>query len=853
MSQIGVILKAMVAVLVLFSVVVGISQSAINVEGKNSVGLASFGLAIPPLHLTAPRNFVTGPIPSQVIPMDLDGDGDLDIAVKCSDVLGGPQLQLFENPGDGTLVLHSAISLPADTELVPADLNGDGRLDLAQVHTVATIKGELLTMLQNGHFSFTTGTLTLPFPCSHLCVGNLDGIKGLDLVIGDDLAGPRVYVYLADGTGSFTLHGNYDTEQADRDVNQDGTPDVQTPLTVHHCVCADLDGDGDEDLIVTNSILRKLITDPPTPAQGVTNVVALFNQGDGTLGPFNILMDPGGAQLQVADMDGDGDQDMVTTALSLAGPDKDAMILLRNIGNGAFLPAERFASGGGIDDVGGVELCDVDGDGDLDVGIMLFGPMSGNLNDKLTDHWALLRNDGQGNLGAPEIYPAGADILDLAFADLDGSDGPEALTVAGDDDRLSVHYNQGGQYPAPALIRVDDPRSTIGGTTVLDITSGDFNNDGLMDLGVITDSSQLLGDGPDTLFVLDGIPGGVSSIPSLVDLPEGPVRILADQIAGSSATDIGVVFIGSPLFGDPAGVGLSLGVDGVLPGPIQFTTLNGMPADLAALDVNTDGTRDLAVLRIREEGLTAGISILSVADDGTLTYLSDLILGSDDVMDFDTRLPYVITSADMDGDGLRDLVAVTWNTLGTKNGIVSVILNNGDLTFTLVGEFLTVAREVTDVIATDVTGDGLPDVILTTVASLYDAEKDGSLELIPNLGGGVLGTRVSYNVGIGPVRVAACQMDNMTGLDLVVANDGSNEITILFNDGLGRFPTQERYLSCGGTDGLTIADLDQDGNPDVAVCNDENISSPGERDHRGTVSILINIEGNTAPKRGALA
>jgi hypothetical protein len=182
-----------------------------------------------------------------------------------------------------------------------------------------------------------------------------------------------------------------------------------------------LDGDGDEDLIVTNSILRKLITDPPTPAQGVTNVVALLNQGGGTLGSFNILMDPGGAQLQVADMDGDGNQDMVTTALSTAGPDKDAMILLRNIGNGAFLPAERFPSGGGIDDVGGVELCDVDGDGDLDVGVMLFGPMNGNLNDKLTDHWALLRNDGLGNLGASEIYPTGADILDLAFADLDAS------------------------------------------------------------------------------------------------------------------------------------------------------------------------------------------------------------------------------------------------------------------------------------------------------------------------------------------------------------------------------------------------------------------------------------------------
>ena len=170
--------------------------------------LPSLGLALPPLHVTAPRNFVTGPIPSQVLPMDLDGDGNQDVVVKCSDVLNGPQLQLFENPGNGTLVFHSSIPLPADTELVPADLNGDGRLDLVQVHTVATINGELLTLVQNGLFSFATKTLALPFPCSHLCIGDLDGINGPDLVIGDDLASPLVHVYLANGTGgSFQSRG----------------------------------------------------------------------------------------------------------------------------------------------------------------------------------------------------------------------------------------------------------------------------------------------------------------------------------------------------------------------------------------------------------------------------------------------------------------------------------------------------------------------------------------------------------------------------------------------------------------------------------------------------------------------
>ena len=540
-------------------------------------------------------------------------------------------------------------------------------------------------------------------------------------------------------------------------------------------------------------------------------------------------MDPGGARLAVADMDGDGDHDIVTTGLSLSGPDKDDVILLRNNGNGTFLSAERFPSGGGPDDIGGVELCDVDGDGDLDVGIMLFGPMCGNLNDHLTDHWALLRNDGLWNLGTPEIYPAGADILDLAFADLDGSYGPEALTIAGDDDRLSIYYNEVGQYPTARVIGIDNPRYPTSGNEPADIAAGDFNNDGLIDLAVITNISSLVG--PDTLILLNGIPGGLTQTPSFVDIPEGPSRILADQIAGSSASDIGAIYIGTPM-----GVGLSLGVDGTLPGPIQFTSLNGMPADLAALDVNSDGTLDLAVLRIREEGITAGISILSVADDGTMTYLGDLILGSDDIMDFDARLPYVITSPDMNGDGLGDLVAVTWNTLGTKEGIVSVILNNGDLTFTLVGEFLTVPREVTDIIGADVTGDGLPDIVLTSIASLSDAEKDGSLEVLPNQGSGVLDTGVSYNVGTGPVRVAAAQMDNTAGLDLVVADDGSNEITILFNDGLGRFPDQERYLSGGGCDGVTLSDLDQDGDLDVAVCNDNHIVES----HHGTVSVLSN-------------
>lgn len=803
----------------------------------------SLGLAIPPLHLSAPRNFVTCTAPVQVLPMDLDADGDLDVAVRCDTIYsfdelkGVPQLQLFENPGDGTLVHHSTIPLPENANLIQTnlrgegyldmaqtDLNGDGRLDLVQVYTVAyPNKGELLTLVQDGPFSFTAKTQSLPFPASKLCVGDLDGINGPDVVINDDRISPEVHIYLANGAGSFDFYATYETE----------IPNVLTPvINVFDCKLADLDKDGNEDLIVTNIFIDQLF--------GITgkNVVILWNRGDGTLGHFNKILDNFlGDQLAIADMDRNGYQDIVTTGLF-------HLILLRNQGNRVFQHHDWQVSEA-ADELGGVELSDVDGDGDLDVGVMLFGPLSGDFQDALTDRWALLRNnltiDGGGNFSAPEFYPAGADIMDLAFADLGVSGTPDALTVASDDDRVSVYYNEAGQYPRPTIISVVDPRP-YDGSNPSDIANGDFNGDGLIDLAIINNSSYSLVEGvPDTLALLQGIPGGISEKPSFIDLPaETPSRIIMDQIAGSPASDIGITFKGDYVFGLPVGVALSLGVAGALPAPFKFTPLpDGVPhtwTGLAALDVNSDGTRDLAVLRKWQNRIAAYIDILPITDNGTITYLGYLMLGNEDTLD--DRCPYAITSADMNSDGRRDIIAVTKSLFFEKPAFISVVLNNGDETFMPIREIPTVARRITDITAADLTGDGLPDIALTTVPLTLDAVRDDSLEVFPNLGGGNLGEAVSYNVGIGPMRVAAAQVDGVAGLDLVVANDNSNEITVLFNDGHGGFPLQERYLSGGGCDALTIADMDRDGDQDVAVANDGHMLV--SRYHRATVSILFN-------------
>ncbi len=818
--------------------------------------------ATPPLHLDAPRNFTTGDLPSEIIKLDMDMDGDNDIAVKCTGLFH-TELQLFENRGDGVLSLHSTITLLSNSDLVTADINQDGRMDLLQVHPTDSGGSELLVLIQNGDFSFGSTTTALPFPATNLCTGDMDHINGPDLVIGDDGPHPLTHVLLNNGSGSFAMHGTYETEQEFRDADGDGIVDAQTPINMMDCQCSDINGDGNLDIVVTNSIQRVVSGNtapgcgsfreciiqcddshcaedclkdfPPNCILHVHSITALLNDGLGGMGPFQIIQDTFAGSLGIGDMDGDNDNDVVTTGLALTGTDKYDVILVRNQGDGTFTPAERFASHSGTGDARDVEISDIDSDGDLDIGIMLLGPVPGNPNDISTDQWALFRNDGTGHFNTPEIYPAGADIFDLEFAELNGETGDEALTAAADDNRLSVYYNEQGGFKSPMIINIIQP-GTSGDCEIIDMCTGDFNNDGLMDIAAILDYPSFGGD--DQLVLING---PLSNMPAQIFTSTNsmPHKMIAAQIIGSEADDIAITYMGPPM-----GVAIK-SLDTGVPVQKDFVSLNGLPEDLSTLDVNGDGILDLAVLRIRQEGITAGISILSVSADGSMTYLGDLILGSDNVLDFDSRLPYAITTTDMNGDGIKDIVAVTSRMLGSS--IVSVILNRGDLHFELAGEYETVPRTITDITGADFNGDGLNDIALTSISSQTDPNSD-TVEILFNLGGGILGNPLSYNVGSGATRIAAAQMDGQAGIDIVVSLDGSNEITLLLNDGSGAFPNQESYLCGGGCDGVTLSDIDGDGDADPVIFNDNHFVTQ----HQATVSIINNRTINSVVCPGDL-
>ena len=75
-----------------------------------------------------------GVVSYPMVVVDLDGDGDLDIAGGEGFVRGGGDLSLLKNSGDGLSYEHDVISLPGCVcGLASAELNGDGRIDLIVV------------------------------------------------------------------------------------------------------------------------------------------------------------------------------------------------------------------------------------------------------------------------------------------------------------------------------------------------------------------------------------------------------------------------------------------------------------------------------------------------------------------------------------------------------------------------------------------------------------------------------------------------------------------------------------------------------------------------------------------------
>jgi len=132
-------------------------------------------------------------IPQNAEPVDLDGDGDMDIVVGAR---GDARLVYFENPGNGSLNFEEhAIGIYGGTlagfNLEYSDLNGDGRLDIIGLSTNGQFKWiEQPANIDDTWNAYTIGSIT-PDGLVGMEIADIDNDGDTDIMVGSYSRGPR--------------------------------------------------------------------------------------------------------------------------------------------------------------------------------------------------------------------------------------------------------------------------------------------------------------------------------------------------------------------------------------------------------------------------------------------------------------------------------------------------------------------------------------------------------------------------------------------------------------------------------------------------------------------------------------
>ena len=233
---------------------------------------------------------------------DIDDDGDLDVLVASMGVMLPSNADIgavivLENDGSehftNRVLLQDARRV---TDVRPGDLDGDGDVDLA-VTQFGYVQGEVQWLENLGNWNFQSHHLMDRSGGIHGPVTDLDGDGDLDIVVLFSQEWETVQAFINDGRGHFTPIVLHDV--ADADYSSSG-------LSV-----GDIDGDGDQDLAWTNGDAFVSVGYRPLPSHGLQ---WLENRGNLDF-TFHRIGDLHGAYgPSIVDLDGDGDQDIVTVS-----------------------------------------------------------------------------------------------------------------------------------------------------------------------------------------------------------------------------------------------------------------------------------------------------------------------------------------------------------------------------------------------------------------------------------------------------------------------------------------------------------------------------------------------------------
>jgi len=652
-----------------------------------------------------------------VFASDLDGDLDLDVLAVSSGTLmaGDGQIEWYENvDGLGTFGARQVVAanLIALRDVYAADLDGDGDHDITSAallddHVVwyentngtgSFVRQQVLTRRANGSRS--------------VVAADLDGDRDLDILVA--AVGRNLIAWyenetdcngngindgcdVADGFSTDCNH-NRTPDECEPDCNGSGRPD--------DCDITDgASGDGNGNGLPDECELRAC-------ARRFSASQILRTAGRGA------------ASVWGADLDGDGDVDVIS-----ASAGDDAIVWQENTDGRATFGSPQTITAA-VADVNSIFAADVDGDGDLDV--LAGSPTAGEIS------W-YENTDGFGHFGSAQVITNGAlDVRSVFVADVDGDGDKDVLSASYEDDKIAWYENTDG-------FGAFGPQRVI--TTEADganaVFAADLDGDGDTDV-----LSADLGDSMIQWYQnIDGL-GAFGPKRAIAAVIDGAAFVYAADVDGDSDIDVLT----------PSGHRKGLawyensGGFGSLRGQLQFSSDSPDARAVVTADFDSDGDTDVLAAFAGGDKIAWYENVDSFGRFGPRQVITN---GADGA--------HSVFAADLDGDGDVDALSAS-----SGDGEIAWYRNEADCN----GNGVNDGCDLADGGSADCNDNGVPDECDIAGGRSADCNDDGVLdecEVDSDLDGIVDACDVCPNSQLGDTLVIG---DCDTGVAEFIFDDG---------------------------------------------------------------------------------
>jgi hypothetical protein len=307
---------------------------------------------------------------------------------------------------------------------------------------------------------------------------------------------------------------------------------------------------------------------------------------------------------------------------------------------------------------------------------------------------------------------------------------------------ILLGYGDGTFTAAPG-----SPVSISGGNNLVGITAGDFNNDGYVDLAVVSW-------GGSKVFILLGNGNGTFQTPTSISIVGSPVEIATADFNNDGNLDLAVV----DNSGNQVEVLLGNGA-GAFPATSTYST-GSSPYSIAVADLNNDGNLDMVI------GNNGASSVTVLLGNGAGSFSqptgSPFAAGAN-------PSPSALVIGDFNGDGKPDLAIPD-----SGNNTVGILLGNGDGTFGT-ASYLTALSGQKTIAMADFNGDGNQDLAVCDLTT-------GTIEKYLGNGNGTFQSAISISTGSTSCSdMASADFNGDGNPDLVIPMHGNNKAVILLD------------------------------------------------------------------------